>query len=55
MREEPRAQWHVVASELPATLNNHELHIDIVLQLFRGGAAFIAAECKRVDPARGHR
>jgi hypothetical protein len=54
LREEPRAQWNVVASELPATLNNHELHIDIVLQLVRGGAAFIAAECKRVDPARGH-
>ena len=56
IREGPGAAWNIVSAELPASLNGKEIHIDIALQRFRPDAspAFIAAECKRVDPKRGH-
>ncbi|WKW13516.1 hypothetical protein Strain138_002839 [Pseudogemmatithrix spongiicola] len=48
-----KIDWFLAATEFPVSLGTSESHVDLVLE-DRFERAFLAVECKRVDPAVGY-
>src|SRR5687768_5877010 len=59
LRKENKSHWQLEGMEIPVTAGGDLTHVDFVLfqvPLYetRRKRFFLVAECKRVDPAKGH-
>jgi hypothetical protein len=59
LRDKETSTWNLFGTEVPVNCRNQSTHIDIVLTAWnrrrtRHSGYFLVAECKRVNPAKGH-